>query len=290
MFRRRMLLVPFTFTLISLIFSSCSSYRLVGKVVDLELNEVSNARISVKYLDNSDSLSAVTQADGSFNIGGINEPNIRIEVSAKNYQRKSQPILFKNKEEFKQIQLEFRPTRILGQVFDSKTKRTLQNVIIKILPNMTSIITDNNGKFIIEDGLDPDLTNTLQFTKTNYNVNTKMVQPELYRDYDLGNIYLTAIISQVATASGSTEMLNMSDIAVTNTVHNIPIDENTKIFLEERESFSRDEFASKMRETNSGITDKSIMDNLNGLIELGKITVDEKGIYHTKKQKNEFGY
>ena len=44
---------------------------------------------------------------------------------------------------------------------------------------MTSVITDINGKFIADDGLNPDETNTLQFVKTNYNVRTRTVQPVL---------------------------------------------------------------------------------------------------------------
>lgn len=268
----------------------CSSYRLVGKVMDMELKEIPNAKVTVRYADDSDSLGTVTQLDGSYVVDGIDKPNVILEVHADKYKKASKSITLKNKEQFEQITLQFKATKIIGRVLDSKSKKPLQNVLIKVLPANISVVTDEMGRFAAQQGLDPDLTNTFQFTKPNYNVNNMMVQPKRYETLDLGEIYLTAISQQLAQASDSLQSLQSHDISVSQYSYSVPIDENTMDFLYSHEHFTKEEFASKMREINPNISDETVQKNLQGLIDSNKVTLMENGTYQSNIVKQSSGF
>lgn len=262
----------------------CTSYRLVGNVVDLELNPVPGARVTLHYPSSGDSLSVVTAADGSYSLDGIEEQNVSVEVRAQHYQPQRRDLTINKEVQSEQLQIQHSPTRISGQVLDSKTKEPLQSVVIRILPNMISILTDIDGRFLLDNGIDPELPATLQFTRSNYNVYTKIVQPRQYQLVDIGQVYMTTILDPKMDATGKLRELQAGDIDNSLYSRNIPVDQSIEAFLRDSDKFSRDEFGAKLRETSRTISDETITKNLEELVKSGKIILDpETNLYRPVK-------
>lgn len=278
---------PTYFLLVFLTFSlqmGCTSYQLLGNVVDLELNPVPDARVTLHYPASGDSLSVITAADGSYSLDGIKEKKVSVEVRAKHYQPQKRDLTINKKVQSEQLQIQHSPTRISGQVLDSKTKEPLQSVVIRILPNMISILTDIDGRFMLDNGIDPELQTTLQFTRSNYNVNTKIVQPRQYQLVDIGQVYMTTILDPKMDATGKLSKLQSVDTDISQDARNIPIDQSIQAFLRDSEEFTKEQFGAKLRETNRTISDETISKNLEELVKSGKIFLDpETNLYRPAK-------
>lgn len=266
----------------SLLIGCGGGYKLSGKVVNMEFREVPNAQVMVKDPNKKDSLVTTTDLTGSFRFENLKNRNIEITVSATDYQTNIKRVILKNEDQIEQIQLRYRPTRVLGRVLNSKTKEPLQNVLVKVLGTGSnlSVLTDQSGEFVLE-GLDADLLTIIQFSRTNYNPQNRSVQPKLYRDVDLGDIYMTTIVPSEIYTSTEEEQLSEKDTEVSSEVRGNPVQAQIKNFLKETERFTRTEFFDKMREIRGNFSDEDIERNLQEYIRIGLIEEEGVGTYRS---------
>lgn len=270
------------FSLISLmLLTSCGGgYKFTGKVTNTRFKEVSNARVVIRDVTKDDSLVTTTGMDGLFLVEGIKNPDLEISIKADTYLPILKRITMNQKEIFETFQLNYHPTRIMGKVYDSKTQKPLSNVLVKVTPGNVTVLTNDQGEFVLEEGLDPDLDNVIFFSLQNYNVQSRTVKPELYRDTNLGEIYLTPLIDFSQLTETEVKRLSSADIDPTKSVGQTVRSNDIRNFLLRTEKFTFDEFSVMLREsTNRKFTDEEILEQLNEYVRLGQVKAEGINTY-----------
>lgn len=261
-----------------MLLASCGGgYKFTGKVTNTRFKEVPNARVVVRDVAKDDSVVTNTGFDGIFLVEDLKNPDLEVSIKADTYLPLLKRITLTQKEIFETFQMQYHPTRILGKVFDSKTQKPLPNVLVKVTPGNVTVLTNERGEFVLDQGLDPDLDNILYFSLNNYNIQSRTVKPELYRDTDLGEVYLTPLIDFSQLTETEVKRLSSADIDPTKSVGQTVRSNDIRNFLLRTEKFTFDEFSVMLREaTNRNFTDEDILEQLREYIRLGQ--VQEEGI------------
>ncbi len=280
---------PFLVNLILFIFLltfvQCGGgYKLRGVVYDAELKAVPEAKVVVQYNSGRDSLVTYSDEQGNFVLKGIKTKEAKIFVRSPNFIPLQQDFVFKNSEEVTQLKLVYRPTRIIGRVICAKTKQPLPRVKVTETVSEVSVLTDQNGRFVIDRGLDPDLDQELTFNLANYNRTSLMVKAKLHRDVDVGDVLLSPLPGFDPTLqSEAQDQLGNDDRPILQDAMGARGTGRLEDFLMSHEKFTFAQFKKLLDEIRANNTEENTRKNLEYYLQEGWIEEIEPGLYLSKR-------
>ncbi len=269
----------------SLWFIRCGGgYQLHGVVYDAALKAVPNARVVVRYNAGKDSVVTIADEQGNFTIKNVKAKDAKIIIRSPNFRPLEQDLVFKKDVEVNQFKLVYRPTRIIGRVLCSETHKPLPGVKVTEMVSEVSVLTNENGKFVIDRGLDPDLEQILYFTKTNYNRKEMSVKAIAHQDVDVGDVLLTPLPGydpSLNTADDSE--FSVDDQRTPLDAAGIQSSGRLESFLVNNERFTFQQFQQLLNEIHPNNTEKNTRENLEYYIQKGWIEEIEPGLYKSNR-------